>query len=85
METIMRHGGWKNDKSAKVYIEDSVENKARTVNMITNLILGSCAIVVTSVVDSSCSSVDTSSSSDACDTSFQYHHFSKSQSTWQRE
>ncbi|KAG4073224.1 hypothetical protein HA402_013484 [Bradysia odoriphaga] len=34
METIMRHGGWRNESCAKAYIEDSLAYKLKTGNMI---------------------------------------------------
>lgn len=40
IETILRHGGWRNEKCAKGYIEDALHYKERTGNMITSSILG---------------------------------------------
>lgn len=43
IETIMRHGGWRNESCAKEYIEDSLAYKARTGDMIQRAILGQVA------------------------------------------
>lgn len=43
METIMRHGGWRNESCAKGYIEDSLAYKAKTGKMIQHAILGESA------------------------------------------
>lgn len=43
METIMRHGAWRNENCAKGYIEDALHYKQKTGNMITSSILRSSA------------------------------------------
>ncbi|KAJ6643825.1 hypothetical protein Bhyg_08790, partial [Pseudolycoriella hygida] len=53
METIMRHGGWRNEKSAKLYIEDSLHYKQRTGNMILSSIFKSSAQCTSPVAGSS--------------------------------
>lgn len=40
METIMQHGGYRNESCAKIYIEDSLHYKTRTGNMITSTVFG---------------------------------------------
>lgn len=47
METILRHGGWRNESCAKGYIEDSLAYKTRTGEMIRSSILGGVGPVVT--------------------------------------
>lgn len=34
MNTIMKHGGWTSETSAKIYMRDSIENKRKTSNVI---------------------------------------------------
>lgn len=46
METIMRHGGWRNESCAKIYIEDSLHYKAKTGNMITSSVFGQSSSTV---------------------------------------